>query len=59
MKWNVMYWTYLYAIKLNTKATISKHKSKITRQIRENNMYNNITLSRGLVDNDERVDKES
>jgi len=54
-----MYWTYLYAIKLNTKAAISKHKSKITRQIRENNMYNNITLSRGLVDNDERVDKES
>jgi len=54
-----MYWNYLYAIKLNNKTTISKYKSNITRQIRDNNMYNNVSLSRGLVDNDERVDEES
>lgn len=35
-----MYWIDLYAIKLNNRTTITKRKSNITRQIREN-MYNN------------------
>jgi len=43
--------------KLSNKITISKYKSNITRKIIEN-MYNNISISRGLVDNDERVDAE-
>lgn len=54
-----MYWNYLYVIKLNNQTTTSKYKSNITRQIRDNKMYNNISLSRRLVDNDERVDEKS
>lgn len=56
MKPGVLYWNNLYAIQLNNKIKISKYKSNITRKIREN-MYNNISLSSGLVDNDERVDE--
>lgn len=53
-----MYQNQLNEIILNNKIKISKYKSNITRKIREN-MYNNVSLLRGLVDNDERVDEKS